>query len=467
MKERREIAIVLDEKAPRERLHALQSKINSIRHDCTVQTFRGDTSDEVLFELLQKKKYDLILAPWYRYVTWKKLEILLGSTRVSGTTLGGYFSQPVKRAELLSLRPDLNRVLLLDFVDLSNGELRRVVNSLSNEKHRLGIRSLLDGGSTIYTDTWTTHFEIGERMGEILSIPEFENSGWGNRATEIRIAMIALWNLVYREGPGKGAFYEASSLSQAKAFFQLGMDSSCLAFRLFFATSGWRAKDSIISYWPTEEPQFEGISLLAQYSDFLKVHTIAENNKIEIVACFFQSAPSRKKHDHVNGIWIEPITEKLLFDRPDTAVGPKAPYLKHLRDAQVTTDKKGDASPAAPRNDLVHRAYAQVHDLKALLNQKESFIKELKQGGVGTNFKPQKMDGDTLLDQFRTKFQATRHTIRQMELELSLLYQRQASDLEIQALRNRLKELIVMEQNWVLELQNILNSGNTGKEKKG
>ncbi len=454
--------VVLDERLSRDRLQSVLSKLNGLRHECEVVTLRGDLADEKIVEELEKSDFHLVLAPWYRYFDWKRVEAVYGLSRQGGTIVAGYIGEPVRMNELPHERPDRSRMLIFDFVNLGSNEIRRLAHTLLTEKHRVGLRQLLDPGSIIYTDHWNTRQGFGEKTDVILGLPELTSLDWVGRSTEIQIALMSFHNLIFSEhGPGKGNLTEAITGTRTKAFFQMGCDGGCLALRLAFRSVGWKTKDTIQSFWPSEAQVVRAVPLLSRYTDLLRIHVIAETNMIDVVAAFFRSAPSIKQPGELHNIWIEPVADASVIDRPEEMPSPKVPELRLIpiagsRRAAVVEDDLGN-SASAGRDRLLVKASSQIQDLKQAIVDRDDQIRELKSGGVGTPFKPPVPDSDTFFQGFEELFLKTRHMIRQLEMELRVLEERKATEGEIRGLRERLLPLVDQENRWLRQMQAMLD----------
>src|SRR5579859_558845 len=139
------IAFVFDERLSRQRGAILTRIVNSIRQYAKIELISGKISEEELLKKLENAQYDLVLAPWYRYLAWSKIEGFYGLTRTSGPTFAGYFCESILPYEL-GEQADHYRAILLDFCNLDVAAIRLLMKSLLADARRTGILPLLSQG---------------------------------------------------------------------------------------------------------------------------------------------------------------------------------------------------------------------------------------------------------------------------------------------------------------------------------
>jgi hypothetical protein len=318
-------------------------------------------------------------------------------------------------------------------------------------------------------------------MDQVLALAEISKSDWIARATSVRIALSALWSLVYEEGPGKSEFAQTITGSSPKAYFQVAADKNALLLRLCYTMSSWSPKDTLAHFWPDAKALASPAQLLLRYCDFTRVHIVSETNDVEIVAGFLASKPSEKTPNEVRTFWVEPLAPNLISEIPFEAPGPDAPQLKPLSatagispqkaarnletefgssPSQSQSEDTDDTIPAGdPTNPPAHskdrfliRAAKKIQELKALLLDRDQTIRELRSGGVGTSKPLPPPDAEALLEAFQGKYFEAKYQIRQIELKIVEMETQGATPAEVQALKMRMAELAAREREWIKTL---------------
>jgi hypothetical protein len=462
------IALVVDERLTRDRRGTLSRVISAIRHFANVQIFSGETSEDELLPLLQKGNFSLVLAPWYNYIEWTKVEALFGLTRANGPTFAGYICDPIDASELGSQVGYL-RAILLDFSETHPHEVALLVHSLAVDLRRTGIRPLLDAGSTAYCDNWYGAQGLGSRLDAALSLPELGQHDWQKRVPGIRLALSALWSLVYDEGSGKSELSQAINGGKSpRAYLQIGCDSKVLVLRLFYLSPGSTAKGALASFWPDPSRPTAAAQLLRKYADFLRVHTVTDGQEIEVTIGFFKSSCAEKSHRRAHTFWIEPVSPNLIVEVPFEAPGPESPHLKALipasaADASPRTGSSSSGDSAKER--FIFESAVKIRELKKQLADRDELVKDLKSGGVGrgTQALPPP-DAENLLEAFQQKYFEARFQIRQFELQIAEFEQVGASPQEIEALKVKMQALAAREEGWIRALATTLRSYRDAKK---
>ncbi len=468
------IAFVVDERLSRERAAIVGRVIQALKRFAQIDLINGSATEDALLTKLGARTYDLVMAPWYRYLKWSKVEAFYGLTRTSGPTFAGYYCEQLLPYEL-GEQAEHYRAILIDFAALPVHEAALLIRSLIKDSNRTGLRPLLDPQALIYCENWYSGQGLGNRMDQVLALPEIHKTEWMARATSIRIALSALWSLVYEEGPGKSEFAQTITGSSPKAYFQVGTDRNLLALRLCYTMSSWSPKDVLSRFWPNQKSPTAAAQLLLRFCDFTRAHFISETNDVEIVAGFFASAPAEKAPNETHTLWVEPIAPNLISEVPYEVPGPTYPYLRHLGGApkkpntdalarQVASEVDEDeeslpiGDPHNPRDRFLIQAAKKIRDLKAMVHEREQTIRELRSGGVGTSRPLPPPDAEALLEAFQGKYFEARYQIRQFELKIVEMEKKGASAAEVEALKRKMAELAAREREWIKSLATTLEA---------
>ena len=459
------IAFVVDERLSRERAAILNRSINALRQIAHVEVIPGDIRELDLVKKLELQTYQLVVVPWYRYLQWSKVEAFYGLTRNSGPTFAGYFCEGVLPYEL-GEQADHFRAILLDFSELATSELTDLIACLVQDIKRSGLRPLLEPSTQIYTENWQGNAGLGAKMDSIMAIPEILNTDWTKRANAIRIALCALWSLVYDEGPGKGELLQAIAGKSPRAYFQLGVDNSFLAMRLVFSAPNWTPKDALAAFWPDSKNATAPSQLLMKYSDFLRVHTVSDTTDVEIVVGYYKSAPSVNAHQNVHTLWVEPISANLIDEIPFMQPSAQARHLKPFPELSADGIAKPSVDPTATSREykFILEAARKIRELKKVLITKDQLLQELRSGGVGTSQPLPPPDAESLLDAFQERYCDARFQIRQFELRIVELQKKGASEAELEALRLRIAALTSREQSWIKKIASTLEAYRDAKK---
>ena len=123
------ITFVYDERLSRQKTTALTRVINALRQIAEIQLVKGSVSEDELLKSLEQSVPHLILAPWYRYVSWSKIEAFYGLVRTSGPTFAGYHFGQLLPYEL-GAHPEHLRAILIDFAHSTLPETLLLIRSL-------------------------------------------------------------------------------------------------------------------------------------------------------------------------------------------------------------------------------------------------------------------------------------------------------------------------------------------------
>jgi len=453
----------MDERISRERAQIVMRVVNTLRHSAEIVVMGGGTTEDELLKKLEERNVHLVLLPWYRYLAWSKAEAFFGLTRTNGPTIAGYFADQLRPYELGDPADHL-RAIFLDFAHLTTHESLVLLRSLIPDFRRAGIRPLIDPTTPIYCENWYGGQGHGTRIETILSMSEIANDEWQKRAAALRISLMALWSLVYEEGPGKGEFAQAAAGRTPKAYFQMGVDRHSLMLRLCYSMGSMSPKDALGAFWPNAEHPTAPAQLLTRYADFVRVHTIAEAGDVEITVGFFPSAPADKAPQDTHTLWIEPLSAQVVTEVPFEAPSPANPYLRALPGspaaAQAAPTHKGPTTvgeeETRAKERFIFNAASKIRELKKALYDRDEVIKELRSGGVGTAPSMPPPDAEGLLEAFQERYFEARYQIRQFEIQIRDAETLGASPQALEQLRQKIQGLILKEQQWIQKIAQTL-----------
>jgi hypothetical protein len=461
------IAFVLDGRLSRERYQILNRVVAGLKRTMQVDVLSSDLSEEEVLKQLQTRPYQLVLAPWYRYTVWSKIEAFFGLTRTQGPTFAGYISEPIQPYEL-GENHDALRCILLDFAQMSLSETLTLIQTLANENHRSGIGPLLEGKALLYSDTWNSGQSMGPKLDAILSIPEIsqQENGWRKRLNAIRICFCALWSLIYEEGPGKSDLSSVSALRAPRAIFHVGADSRGFYLKILYTFASTNPRAILQQFWPDPKRPSDPAQLLLRHSDFVRVHACPENSDIEITVGLLPSAASESTPNGVHTLWIEPLNLRLLAEREVQSGKPLLIVAGETLSPGSAAGSGGQTLAATlAQNRFVQDAAQKIKDLKNLLTNREELIQELRSGGVGTAAPLPPPDTEALLEAFQERYFETRYQIRNFEIEIQLMERNGATPQEIEALRQKMLTLTQRENLWIKKITVTLEAYRQAKKK--
>lgn len=443
------IGIVQDDRASRERTRNIGRIADMLRRYAYVDLLRADSQEDEVASRLQSEGYRLILAPWHKYVHWQKLEGILGLTRTQGPDMLGYFAEPSGFSEIAAdVRPG-NRASFLDFSQLSPAEAALLILAHGRDETRSGIRSFHSQDTPVYTENWYAPNPLGARLDVVTGLPEVKEH-WASRNNPLRICLVALWSLIYEEGPGKGDMGQTGNAP--KASFQIAASQKSLTLRLCFNMPNWKPTDTVKNFWPgTGGPQ-SAAQLLLRNADFVRVLNVADTPGIELVAGFLPSASGENAASGSSTLIVSPIAPNWVSETPFESPGPDAPHLKLL-------PAVGDIAPkpaTPPRSEkerhkdkLLMEAAVKMKEMKAALAEREEMIRDLKSGGVGTAQPLPPPDAEGLLEAFRERYYDAKYEIQEFQSRIDGMEAQGAEKHEIEKLRVRMNALIRREKEWI------------------
>ncbi|MCM2279517.1 MAG: hypothetical protein NDJ89_15685 [Oligoflexia bacterium] len=459
MKKLGTVLFITDDRLSREKAALLARHVHALRQTAELQMIGGGITEEELLKLLETKTPHLVLAPWYRYLAWSRVEAFYGLTRTSGPTFAGYFCEPLQAYEV-GEQADHLRAILVDLGSASPAQTATLLKALIVDRRRSGVLPLHPPGTPVYCESWYLGQGLGARMDTVLALPELRNHEWTQRSNALRICLGALWSLIYEEGPGKTEFHQLITQSSPKAYLQVAASAGFLTLRLCYTMPGWSPKTALASFWPERGLPVKPAQLLGAYSDFLRVHWIAETNDLEIVVGFLSSAAPERQPGQARSIWIEPLAAGLVSEVPYETPNPNLPHLRQLPGAAPPLDTRPRAESAEnkARERFILDAAVKIRELRKLLDDRETLIRELRSGGIGTAPALPPPDAEGLLEAFQEKFFEARFQIRQFETQIAEMENRGATPGEIEALRKKMLLLAQRQQGWILKLAAALES---------
>ena len=453
-----QIAFIPDNRLSRTRYKLLMRITAGLRPFAEVHLLRGEITEDELVQKMAENHYDLVLLPWHLYLRWSKVEGAYGFTRTTGPTTAGYFADSVQPFEARGQAEHL-RTILLDYAHLQPQESILLTRALLNETSRSGIRPLLKPNTPIYCETWFQGQGLGERIDAVLSLNEVALGGWSSRSAAIRICLSALWGMIYEEGPGKGELSDAISEKVPRAHFQISADGQTLVMRLCFQMNSWSLKDSLETFWPNPLKPTAAAQLLLQYSDFLRVHHIAQNPELEVVAGFFPSQTSERPLSQARTLWVEPISKDLINEFPTEAPGPGFPRLRALHlQGSALSPKPSDPLSSLLQSTDVEAAALRVRELKLLVKEKDELIRELRNGGVGLAVTLTPADGKSLLESFRERLADAGREIESCTHAIAQAERENVGEKELQGLKLRLRQITDTQREWMVQLGLIIQA---------
>ena len=333
------------------------------------------TTENQLLELMKEQRPRLVLLPWQQYLAWARVEAFFGLTRTSGPTVAGYFAVPIERQEIGALTP-FHRAILLDFASTNPVERWRLVNALVHEDLRSGIRPLVGPKATLHFEDWLGSHPPGATLDSLIALPSLRQAPWKSRLPAVQLLTLALWNIAFEQGRAlaRGDWLTKMHAARVRAYFEIAMDSECLALRLCFQQTPNTSKTILRDFWPeaTEAPPSDFRQVLLQHADFLRVHPISDMTEVEFVAGLLRSAPAHRRPGELRSLWIEPLAMNLVSEVPTLRAPSRRSHEKPL----PPLADAGAAADAAGRHDR------RIEWLEREIAERDSRIAELLAGGI-------------------------------------------------------------------------------------
>ncbi len=432
------IAFIYDQRLSRERTHIVMRAINALRLFANVDLISGNILEDELLEKVKTNRYHLVLAPWYRYISWSKIEGFYGLNRTGGPNFVGYFGDQVLPYELEKV--DQTRVVLMDLSRLGTSSASDLLKALLQNSTRTGIKPLLQAETPIHCENWLSGNGMGFRIDTILSLKEVTAGNWLSRSNAIRILYSALWSLIFDEGPGKAEIGDAGTTKTPKAYFQFAADPQCLTMRLCYKMPSYKPSDTFNQFWPDANRPTASAQLLTRFADMVRVHLDPVTSDMEVVIALFPSAPAEKYPQEIHTLWIEPFSIQDVIEVPYAQPSAEDSRLRSL----VT------------HHQLISEAAQKINELKVALIEREQTIKELKDGGLGRAQEMAPPEAEQLLEAFQERFLDARFKIRQFHHRIQALTREGNKGSEIAKLHKEMKLLHTRQQVWVSQLAQTL-----------
>jgi hypothetical protein len=357
---------VPDRQLGRERAQSLVRTWAILRTLGSVKVLPDTTTEAELQKYLSENQVDLVLLPWSHYLGWSLIEGHFGIARNSGPTCAGYFAQPLDSREIGAIN-DYQRLIMLDFVHTSLSERWRLVRSLLDDKLRSGLEPLVQNSAPLYIHDWLGAEGPGPVLDGILSLDVFSHAPWRERIQPIELITLCLWNLAFERSRAlsRGGWLDQLHAQKIQAHLQLTHDGEVLALRLCYKQSPNSPKAVLQDFWPDPDRTEDFRQTLIQQCDFLRVHPVAEQNEIEIVAGLLKSAPSRHRPGEFRTIWIDPISQRQMA--PLAKTDPESSRVREI---------------LIPRKNSAQSIAAHVQWLEKEIRDRDAKIEELKAGGA-------------------------------------------------------------------------------------
>lgn len=465
------ILFVLDERLSRERHHLLMRHVNSLRRLGAVEVLDGSIDEERLIQLIQAHDVKLAFVPWYRYLSWRRLDGHFGPHRTAGPTVAGYFADNMTPADL-GPQSDHLRTILFDFTHLHTREIYALVRALFDESLRSGVEPFLKPKtSTIYHESWHFAQGLGFRLDTVTGLIELTRHDWQPRSSAIRMAMSSLWSLVYEEGPGKTELANHTESKLPRAHFEVAVDEGVLLLRLCYPRRSWSPRDAANEFWPDASRPSRSSQVLLRHADFTRVHWYADAGWVEVVAGFFPSAVAEKCYGQLHTLWVEPLTEKLFAENPaldHTSLSPIYQPLPAVPQAHSRVTQL--ESTIRSKEKMLYEAAARIKELRAQIRDRDDKILEFRRGGVGvaptqppprpsTASAPQipTIDTQQILAQVQARYQEVQAQLARLEDALARAEERGvASQVQIELIRRRAEVLTERESAFLDHMSRLL-----------
>ncbi len=416
---------VVDQKVLTEKKATFTQTLKGINQLALVQIMVTEQCTETsILEFLKDKTPVLILLPKACEQNWSKLKSYYIEKSASGPKFAFYFFDPLTHTE--SQPPAAqNQYIILDFCHLGVPEILLILKSYIRIQDRAGIGALLQPATPIYCENWYRGQGQGNRLDQVLGLPELVQHNWAQRSFAIRILLIAFWTLVYESSHGRIRTH-ANSESQNQfpvAYFQIGADQNSLLIRLVYSAPPLYTPATVLNeFWPNSANLMKAPQMLLKYADFLRVHYVSEKSEIEVVAALVSSAPSLKAHSEAHTLWIEPVTQNIFYeqDAPYQTPNPHDPRLRPLTTQEVSQKESS-------------------HAVKSI---------------------------ESIIESFQERFAEAQFNIRQYEIDIERLKAAGTDKEKLRQLKLRMEALANREKAWLKKLGRTLYAFKDAKYKK-
>ena len=324
------IAFIYDDHLSHDRKIAFTRNMVILKARLEMDIIPSLLTEAKVIEQLTRRDYSLILLPWHKYLTWKKLENHFGALRLHGPTVAGYFADAILPFELAKM-PNFNRMILLDFYRLDQNEIEMMIRALADENKKTGLAGFVNKNTQVFHAHWlkkdhrSTHC-----IDQAMNIPLMNSFQWTERNSAIRIYLTALWSLCFRE-------YNTVQTLDSRAELEITEVNKCLAIKLIFQSQDLNLKNLMNNFWPNHSQDHDQtIRELVRHSDFMRIHHFPETHTIEMTAFFTSGAPSLVFPGEARGFWIEPLKQKFLIPS-DITIAKRIPI--HLAKREIVSEQ--------------------------------------------------------------------------------------------------------------------------------
>jgi len=319
------IAFFIDDRLPHDRKALFTKLVAVLRPKYNFEILPMNMSEEAFLKHLDTHTYSAILLPWYRYLSWKKLESRFGALRLEGPTIAGYFADALLPFELSEM-PSAHRMILLDFYRLDAFEIETLLQGLVFPDQKAGFRGIIPPNTPIYHQDWFDHDGANTRcIDAIMNTSLFQAKTWTKRNQQLRFFLTALWNLSFTDRPHR-------KTGERVAQIEIAEFSKRIAIKWVIEDADLTLKQMMGYFWPAQNHQHQAVHAMIKNSDFIRVAHFPESHQIEVTAFFLESSPTLNHPGEVRGFWIEPQKLKYLKSSAEESFAKRIPIHTAKRD---------------------------------------------------------------------------------------------------------------------------------------
>ncbi len=460
-KKRPTVLVVIDDRLPRDRAVALGRMLDQLGKLCSLQTLRSrDLEEPQLLAQIEAQKPKVVLAPWYRYLAWTRIDTRLSSSNRRDTIFAGYFADAIRPHDLEELTLERNRAILLDWTHLQASEVALALQGMVRESTRTGIRPLLRPDTLVYTENWGDRNGMGFRFDQIARVPGMDQPEAQARLLSTRLILTSLWGLVYEDGSGKSDLSNAVNRNVANASFQFAVDAGGIFIRLCTPLKTWTPADVARAFWPSVKSSTQPAQLLLRHADYVRVFLFPESQQVEILVALLPSAPSQKHPNLVHSFWVDTLPSSQLTEKPYAEVDSKIPWLRPFPSVPVIDAGKVQALETRVQtlDDLLFKAGGRIHELKKAIKERDEQLTEMRSGGVGLKHRLDPPEAEELLEAFGERLEKAQLQMRDYFAELARLEAEGARQAEIDSLDRKIESLRQRQNEWLRQLAQTLQS---------
>ncbi len=373
------IAFIFDDRLPHDRKIVFARMINILKVKLNFEILPTQMTEAEVLAHLNNTDYSLVLLPWYKYTSWKKIEHHFGAMRMQGVTVAGYFADAILPFEF-SKMPNYNRFILLDFYRLDQNDIEALLGALVQLEKKPGFQNLIPPGSPVYTNDWYDHDHRSTRcLDTVLSLSLFDATHWQNRLHSIRFYLTALWSLCFEE---RHSFQNKLPCG----LLEISEFNQRLAIKLTFENTDLTLKQMMSFLWPNHDGEKNlAIRELVRHSDFVRAYHFPESHHIELTGFFTPQAPALHHTGELRGFWIEPLRTKLLKSTDEEIQFKKIPILRSNKGTMPERLQEVLETLRALQSQLANSGYEeraiienQVSNLRFLVDEIEKKVAEKK-----------------------------------------------------------------------------------------